>query len=140
MAQRRTIYAFLMVAVYTVATLLSSVSILACEHHHHLHHEQHHCCKSECCAHSSTTIANDCCNHHHPILGDNHTDFIVSRNDTRSALALSLLFSPALVTSLSEELSIYSYAQYERLELRDIGIPSDSRVSGESLRAPPALA
>lgn len=137
MAQRRKIYAFLMVAVYTVATLLSSLSLLTCDHHHHHHH---HSCKSECCAHIGVTIAKDCCDHHHPILGDNHTDFIESRTDSRTAAALSLLVAPIVITSVDEELSLYSYAQYERLELLDIGIPSDSYSRSFGLRAPPTLA
>lgn len=136
MAQRRKIYAFLMVTVYTVATLLSSLSLLTCDHHHH----HHHSCKSECCAHIGVTIAKDCCDHHHPILGDNHTDFIESRTDSRTAAALSLLVAPIVLTSVDEELSLYSYAQYERLELRDIGAPSDSYSRSFGLRAPPALA
>ncbi len=134
MAQRRKIYAFLMVAVYTVATLLSSLSLLTCDHHHH----HHHSCKSECCSHIGVT--KDCCDHHHPILGDNHTDFIESRTDSRTAAALSLLVAPIVLTSVDEELSLYSYAQYERLELLDIGTPSDSYSRSFGLRAPPALA
>lgn len=136
MAQRRKIYAFIMVAVYTAATLLSSLSLLTCDHHHH----HHHSCKSECCAHVSVTIAKDCCDHHHPILGDNHTDFIESRTDSRTAAAFSLLIAPAILTSVSAEQSLYSYAQYERVELRDIGAPSDSYSRSLGLRAPPALA
>lgn len=136
MGRVRRVYAFVMVAIYVVATLLSSVSLLVCDHHHH----HHHSCKSKCCAHLGVTIAKDCCDHHHPILGDNHTDFIESRNDSRTAAALSLLFAPVVVTSVSAELSVYSYAKYERLELLDIGTPSDSYSRGLSLRAPPALA
>lgn len=136
MAQRRKIYAFIMVAVYTVATLLSSLSLLTCDHHHH----HHHSCKSECCAHLGTTIAKDCCDHHHPILGDNHTDFIESRSDSRTAAALSLLIAPTIITLVDEELSLYHYAEYERLELRDIGKLTDSYSRGLSLRAPPVLA
>lgn len=136
MGKVKRIYAFVLVAIYTVATVLSSVSLLICDHHHH----HHHSCKSECCAHIGVTIAKDCCDHHHPILGDNHTDFIESRNDSRTASALSLLLAPVVVTSVDEELSLYSYAQYERLELRDIGTPSDSYSRGVSLRAPPVLA
>ena len=136
MIQRRKIYAFVMVAVYTVATLLSSLSLLTCDHHHHHHNK----CKSECCTHIGLSIAKDCCDHHHPILGDNHTDFIESRNDSRTASALSLLFAPIVVTSIDEELSLYGYAQYERFDLHDIGTPTDSYSRGLSLRAPPALA
>lgn len=136
MMQRRKIYAFVMVAVYTVATLLSSLSLLTCDHHHHHHNK----CKSECCAHIGLRIAKDCCDHHHPILGDNHTDFIESRNDSRTASALSLLFAPIVVTAIDEELSLYRYASYERLELFDIGTPTDSHCHIFGLRAPPALA
>lgn len=136
MGRVRRVYAFLMVAIYTVATILSSVSLLVCDHHHH----HHHSCKSECCAHLGVTIAKDCCDHHHPILGDNHTDFIESRNDSRTVAALSLLFAPVVVTSVSAELSLYSYAKHKRLELCDIGTPSDSHSRVLSLRAPPALA
>lgn len=136
MGQRRRVYAFVMVAIYTMATLLSSLSLLTCDHHHH----HHHSCKSECCAHLGVSIAKDCCDHHHPILGDNHTDFIESRHDSRTASALSLLLAPIVIASVGDELSPYSYAQYEILELRDIGTPSDSHGSVRSLRAPPALA
>lgn len=136
MGRVRKVYAFVLVAIYAVATILSSVSLLVCDHHHH----HYHSCKSECCAHLGLSIAKDCCDHHHPILGDNHTDFIESRNDSRTAAALSLLFAPVVVTSVSAELSIYSYAKYERLELLDIGTPSDSYSRGLSLRAPPVLA
>ena len=136
MGRVKRVYAFVLVAIYKVATLLSSVSLLICDHHHH----HHHSCKSECCAHIGVAIAKDCCDHHHPILGDNHTDFIESRNDSRTASALSLLMAPVVVASVGEELSLYSYALYERLELRDIGTPSDSYSRGVSLRAPPVLA
>ena len=136
MAQRRKIYAFLMVAIYTAATLLSSLSLLTCDHHHH----HHHSCKSECCAHVGITIAKDCCDHNHPILGDNHTDFIESRSDSRTATALSLLVAPMVITSIDEELSLYSFAQYESFEPRDIGTPSDSYSRSIGLRAPPTLA
>lgn len=136
MGRVRKVYAFVLVAIYAVATILSSVSLLVCDHHHH----HHHSCKSECCAHLGLSIAKDCCDHHHPILGDNHTDFIESRNDSRTAAAMSLLFAPVVVTSVSAELSIYSYAKYERLELLNIGTPSDSYSRGLSLRAPPVLA
>ena len=136
MGRVKRVYAFVLVAIYAVATILSSVSLLVCDHHHH----HHHSCKSECCAHLGLSIAKDCCDHHHPILGDNHTDFIESRNDSRIAAALSLLFAPVVVTSVSAELSIYSYAKYERLELLNIGTPSDSYRRGLSLRAPPVLA
>lgn len=136
MGRVRKVYAFVLVAIYAVATILSSVSLLVCDHHHH----HHHSCKSECCAHLGLSIAKDCCDHHHPILGDNHTDFIESRNDSRTAAALSLLFAPAVITSLGEELSLYSYAKHERLELCDIGTPTDAFNRALSLRAPPALA
>lgn len=136
MGRVRKVYAFVLVAIYAVATILSSVSLLVCDHHHH----HHHSCKSECCAHLGLSIAKDCCDHHHPILGDNHTDFIESRNDSRTAAALSLLFAPAVITSLGEELSLYSYAKHERSELCDIGTPTDAFIRALSLRAPPVLA
>jgi hypothetical protein len=136
MALRRKIYAFLLAAVYTAATLLSSLSLLTCDHHHH----HHHSCKSECCAHIGVTIAKDCCDHHHPILGDNHTDFIESRNDSRTASALALMLAPVVITAINEELSSYHYAEYERLPLFDIGTPSDTHSHTFGLRAPPALA
>jgi hypothetical protein len=136
MGRVRKVYAFVLVAIYAVATILSSVSLLVCDHHHH----HHHSCKSECCAHIGVTIAKDCCDHHHPILGDNHTDFIESRNDSRIASALSLMLAPLVTTTPDEELSLYRYAQYERLLLYDIGVLSDTHSPTIGLRAPPILA
>jgi hypothetical protein len=141
MAFRRRIYAFLMVVIYTVATLLSAISLMACDHHHaHIHHVTH--C-SECCTCNGVTVAQDCCDHEHPVFGENHTDYIDSsyRSDSRmSALTLMSMFAPMVLTTISGEQPIHSYAHFEYGSLDDVGRPSAALASCRLLRAPPVMA
>lgn len=143
MKLRERIYAFMMVAIYVVATTLSSASLLLCDHHshhsHHTHHVEHH---DHSCSCHGVTISDDCCNHHHPILGDNHTDYIAAaqRSDSRAAQAVVLLLSPAVVPNLVGE--IYA-PDTEPVAIRygDEQEPLRAAlVSCATLRAPPALA
>ena len=145
MSRRRAIYSLLMVTIYVVATMLSSLSLLVCEHHHphHPHHHHHAECHAEgCCLGDEVTIGADCCDHHHPILGDNHTDYIDSshRSDSRASHALALLLSPMVVDNISQEL--VSSLDDTNLEYRSISFAliDVAYISSQGLRAPPCLA
>ena len=144
MSRRRAIYSLLMVTIYVVATMLSSLSLLVCEHHHPHHHHHHHaeCHVEGCCTGDEVTIGADCCDHHHPILGDNHTDYIDSshRSDSRASHALALLLSPMVVDNISQEL--VSSLDDTNLEYRSISFAliDVAYISSQGLRAPPCLA
>ena len=143
MMGRRKIYAFVMVAIYVVATVLSSMSLLLCEHHRHHHHRVEVCsCHHAECSHHGVVIDNDCCNHHHPKLGDNHTDYIASsqRSDSRASQAMALMLAPIVVDvvsgEISEPLTAISSLGYgdEEVSLRT------AYILPAGLRAPPVLA
>ena len=136
MAKLRGVYASVLVAIYVVATVLSSLSVLLCDHHHHPHY--HYCDKH----HTEHSIGKDCCDHHHPILGDNHTDYIDSshRNGSRLVLALSLLFTPAWMPTAMEELS-HNLVVIRSVEwLERVSSPLEAHCLPSGLRAPPSLA
>ena len=137
MAKLRRVYASVLVAIYVVATALSSLSLLLCDHHHH-HPHYHYCDKH----HTEHSIGKDCCDHHHPILGDNHTDYIDSshRNGSRSALAASLLFAPAVMSTTMEELSHNLIALRSVEWAERISSPLEAHCLPSGLRAPPVLA
>lgn len=143
MKLRAKIYAFVMVAIYVVATALSSASLLLCDHHsHHAHHIHHHSHHDHSCSCHGVTLGNDCCNHHHPVLGDNHTDYIAAaqRSDSRAAQTVALMLSPAVVPNLigelhaPETLSVAICYGDESEPLRA------ASTTCATLRAPPALA
>ena len=140
MGKHRKVYAFVMVAIYLVATLLSSLSLLTCDHHH----PHHHTCKSECCSHVGVAISSDCCNHEHPVLGDNHTDFISKsyRSDSRVSayMVLAWVLAPAMTSAIVGEQTLYERNLFDSGQLYTIGSEQDSHVLGLSLRAPPMLA
>ena len=127
-----------MATVYIVATVLSSVSLLLCNHHHaHSTHIEHHDCSCSC---EGVTITADCCNHHHPVLGDNHTDYIASsqRNDSRASLTAMLLLAPAVMTSI-DELSCPERI-VPTIEYGTVAEPLRAAfTSSKGLRAPPVL-
>lgn len=145
MRARRKIYAMLMVAVYTVATLLSSVSLLLCEHHshHHSHRaEKHHSCHCNCSAQGDIAFAEDCCNHQHPVLGDNHTDYIAAsqRSDSRASQAVMLILAPALCSNVLDE-QPRLYVGTLHICYGDETEPLRAATTSPwGLRAPPALA
>ena len=140
MKRLRMIYTMLMLVVYMAATSLSSISMLLCDHHKpHSHEVEHHDSRCVC---KGLAFEKDCCNHVHPVLGDNHTDYIVkeARSDSRASQLLSLLLAPALVgVDLAESL-----AEREplRLILYDDGdVPLlTASASVTALRAPPVFA
>lgn len=143
MKTRVKIYAFVMVAIYVVATTLSSASLLLCDHHshhaHHAHHVEHH--DSSCSCHG-VTLADDCCNHHHPVLGDNHTDYIAAaqRSDSRAAQAVVLMLAPAVVPNLAGELCAPETLPVAIRYGDESEPPRAALLSCATLRAPPALA
>ena len=144
MRSRKIIFATLLVAIYTAATLCSSLSVILCDHHHH-HHDHtthhHHNSAQECCC-DSLTFEGDCCNHQHHLLGENHTDYIAStqRFDSRAGYGLILMLMPAVLSTVVgglddvPTLNISSYGGDEHRPL------VAAFISHESLRAPPALA
>ena len=134
MAKLRRVYASVLVAIYIVATTLSALSLLLCDHHHH-----HHYCDKH---HTEHSIGKDCCDHIHPILGDNHTDYIDSshRNNSRSAIASSLLFAPAVMPTAIEELSHNLIALRSINWIERVSSPLEADYLPSGLRAPPVLA
>lgn len=140
-----------LVVIYVTATSLSSISILACDHQHH-HHPQHHYaahsvvaehhCSACGCGINMVAIADDCCDHHHPMLGDNHTDFLVKneRDNSRIITALSLLATPAIVAEVCGNVDICD-PSFSPIIYGDEASPLRvAAVGTKALRAPPTLA
>ena len=146
MKLRRATYAFVLMAIYLMATVSSSASILLCSHHHHHHHAEEHGALHEehsaTCSCEGLSFEAECCDHHHALLGENHTDYIASslRYDSRSAERDLLVLQPAVISVVVSGL----------LEITPVDIipPLGDEfwplvaafISRESLRAPPALA
>ena len=141
MARRRALYSFVMVTIYVVATMLSSLSLLLCEHHHP-HHHHTECHHEGCNCENEVTIGPDCCDHHHPILGDNHTDYIDSshRSDSRASHAVALMLLPMVVDNISGEQALEIYASTLQRSDLDFALPDVAYLSSVGLRAPPMLA
>ena len=144
MRSRKIIFATLLVAIYTAATLCSSLSVILCDHHHH-HHDHtthhHHNSAQECCC-DGLTFEGDCCNHQHHLLGENHTDYIAStqRFDSRSSQSLMLMLMPAVLSTVVgglDDVPTVNISSYGGDEHRPLVA---AFISHESLRAPPALA
>lgn len=143
MARRRALYSFVMVTIYVVATMLSSLSLLLCEHHHpHRPHHHAECHHEGCNCENEVTIGPDCCDHHHPILGDNHTDYIDSshRSDSRASHAVALMLLPMVVDNISGEQALEIYASTLQRSDLDFALPDVAYLSSVGLRAPPMLA
>ena len=145
MRLRRRIYSFVLMAIYVIATVCSSASILFCSHHHH-HHNEHaaeHAHHNSACSCEGLSFEAECCNHHHSILGENYTDYIASTHrydDLRSSQSISLMMMPVVVSVLVDELptltpiDLSPHQGYESWPL------VAAFISHESLRAPPAVA
>lgn len=145
MRVRNTIFATLLVAIYAIATIGSSLSVILCDHHHHHHHDHtthhHHNSEEECCCDGLTFEAN-CCNHTHHLLGENHTDYIAStqRFDSRAGQSLMLMLMPAVLSVVVDEfddVQPVNTSPYGGDEHRPLVA---AFISHESLRAPPTLA
>jgi hypothetical protein len=143
MARRRALYSFVMVTIYVVATMLSSLSLIFCDHHHpHHHHHSSECGAAGCDCGAGVTLSADCCDHHHPILGDNHTDYIDSsnRHNSRASHALALMMAPVVVGNVMNEQLLCRVDFASLLIETDYGLPSAVYISSAGLRAPPCLA
>lgn len=142
MARRRALYSFLMVTIYVVASMLSSLSLIFCDHHHPHHHHHVECHAEGCSCGSEVTLSADCCDHHHPILGDNHTDYIDSslRNGSRASHAIALIMAPAIVDNITSEQSLHSYKLFVHQGNIQEMLPDVVYLSSVGLRAPPRLA
>ena len=147
MGRLKMIYATILAVIYVTASLMSSLSVLSCDHPHHTHHatESIEC---SCGNHHSVVSLDDnlafnakCCDHDHELLSDNHTQFFVEKERDNSAhnisylhLAFAAIISDAeaygAILSAEEE----PYPGYESLPLR----AAFSRY--DSLRAPPVVA
>ena len=141
MERRRALYSFVMVTIYIVASMLSSLSLLVCDHHHP-HNHSVECHAKGCNCGAEVTISADCCNHHHPVLGDNHTDFIDSstRHNSRVSQALALMIAPVVVDNITgEQTTCFEELVSTRVET-DRGLPTPIYISSVGLRAPPYLA
>lgn len=138
MRLKQRIYAMLLVVVYMTSTLLSSLSMLSCDHNHHHDHIHHHHTSCSC---RGLTIAEECCNHSHGVADDTHTQYIVSelRSDSRTAQLITLLLTPAIVPVMSGEFSPVQCSILE-CDFGDIFAPLRAAfIPRETLRAPPAL-
>lgn len=146
MRLRRLIYATVLMAIYLIATVSSSASILFCDRHHHHHHadelvaeHDHH---NGACSCEGLSFEAECCTHHHPILGENHTDYIASsqRSDSRSGESILFMLLPAVSTVVipeSPEPRVLCYRSGQGLESWPLVA---AFISHESLRAPPVVA
>ncbi len=141
------IYAAVLAVIYVTASLMSSLSVLSCDHPHHTHHATE---SVECSCgnhHSVVSLDNnlafnaECCDHDHELLSDNHTQFIVDNERSNSAyntsyIQLSLAAIICDVEAYDATLSVKEqpYPGYESSPLR----AAFSRY--DSLRAPPVRA
>ena len=145
------IYATILAAIYVVATSLSSLSVLWCDHPHHTHHEEE---QTECCCHhhahadsyyvahvDATAFNGECCDHSHELLGDNHTQYIVDNKRDNSACSLdNLLLTSVAVVDTFGAIDTHLTATKRRYG-GDESQPLRAAFSRyDSLRAPPALA
>lgn len=147
MRQMKMIYATLLVVIYITASLMSSLSVLCCDHPHHSHHDMelvecccHHHSDSDAIDHEALAFNAKCCDHDHELLGENHTQYIVENERDNSAQTIWNILLTSIVLDDDEGCGVSLLAtktQYggdESLPLR----AAFSRY--DSLRAPPAVA
>ena len=139
---RRRVYAMMLVAIYIVASALSSFSLLLCDDHHsHANHKHEH--HDVTCVCHGMSYETDCCNHTHPVLGENHTDYIASsqRSDSRlSTDESNILAAYALLAAVVEVVTI-PQSPTATIDHGDEVVPlSAAFIQREALRGPPALA
>lgn len=138
MKLRQRIYAMLMVVIYITATLLSSLSILTCNHQHHSHEV---CTHQESCDCGALSFNHVCCDHHHPVLGDNYTTYLSGqqRGDSRMLTGLFMLLPAVLPVACGELSPVEGEVLCQCYDIGTQPLPPEF-ISCEALRAPPVLA
>ena len=144
MRLRRGIFAFLLMAIYMIASVGSFASVLLCSHDHHHHQEQsaEHSHHDDVCSCEGLSFEAECCDHHHALLGENHTDYIASsqRFDSRSEERDVVIFAPLLIAPSDNELSFVKPIDVADLSVDESWPLVAALISHESLRAPPVVA
>ena len=119
MGRLKMIYATILAVIYVTASLMSSLSVLSCDHPHHTHH-------------ATESIECSCGNHHSVVSLDDNLAFNTECCDHDLAFAAIISDAEAYGAILSAEEE--PYPGYESLPLR----AAFSRY--DSLRAPPVVA
>lgn len=147
MKLRRGIFAFVLMAIYVIASVGSSASILLCSHaHHHHHHDQtksvEHSHHNDACSCEGLSFEAECCDHHHALLGENHTDYIASsqRSDSRVQERDIIVFAPLHIVVNESELCDVESVDFDNSPCLESWPLVAAVVSHESLRAPPQVA
>ena len=147
MGRVKMIYATILAAIYVAASLMSSLSVLCCDHPHHTHHvtESVEC---SCGNHHSVVSSDDihafneeCCDHEHVLLSDIHTQIIPDNERDSSALNISniLLASVAIIDITGNDNTLLLAT--EEFSRGDEALPLRAAFSRyDSLRAPPVVA
>lgn len=125
-------------AIYIVATLLSSLSILTCDHHNHIcdHHGNNH---SSICHCEGLAFEDDCC-HDHLQLSDNHDAYVVA---SERGLRTSYVVAHFALFTLGDTLSgvtdiLHNYTSSYLYDSGDEESLSGPCRHASGLRAPPA--
>ena len=148
MSRLRMIYATILAAIYIAASLISSLSVLCCDHPHHSHHatESVEC---SCGNHHHVVVADnnlfafngECCDHNHELLSDNHTQIIPDNERDNSASNISYLLLACV--AVADDAGAYKalLSATENHYRGDESLPLRAAFSRyDSLRAPPVLA
>ena len=146
MNTKKMAYTLSMVVIYVTATMLSSLSILLCDHEHHDHDSSHH--NEHCCCHCTTTdehiahLSDGCCDHHHTTLGERITQYVVSekRNNLQDDATLFLAYAPLCIFEELNSVPKPCVAAHPILHGDEAEPLRAAYTSPRSLRAPPALA
>lgn len=149
MGVRRLIYALSLAVIYVAATMLSSLSIVLCDHEHHEHlehgnsHQTEHCCiHCRTLAMSDVVLADDCCDHSHPMLGDHYTEIIVSeQRDSSHSYGIQLFTVTSIVPQDVLNTAPEPVTESKTYLYGDESEPLRAASADyKSLRAPPVLA
>lgn len=129
--------AVLLLAIYAIATISSSVAILTCEHPHH--HHDHHDYECQC---DGFSLVAECCDHHHPLYGENHTDYITSelRHESRSLYYVTMVLSAHIAASNIDSVAEPLFSTHHTHYIDDYEPLRRALIAHRTLRAPPVRA